>query len=266
MSSTAGWHLAFAGRRILLAGKTDGAHVPDARELAGALGTDPGGLLGAEIPLRPALGRPCHAYDLPEDFEPPSGYSLLGLRALHALVPEDLYRAAGAALQKVDWLRTHGYCSRCGHTTERHPNEQAMVCPACGYLQFARLSPAVIVLIERDREMLLARSPGFPPGMYSTVAGFVEPGESLEETVHREIMEEVGVRVTDVRYFGSQPWPFPHSLMVGFTAQWAGGDIRIDGVEIEDAQWFTPERLPPRIPSPMSIARRLVEDFLRRMS
>jgi NAD+ diphosphatase len=182
------------------------------------------------------------------------------------MVPQELFRAAGAALQKVEWLRTHGFCSRCGHPTERHAHEQAMVCPSCGHLQFPRLSPAVIVLIERDREMLLARSPAFPEGVYSTVAGFVEPGESLEETVHREILEEVGVRVTNVRYFGSQPWPFPHSLMVGFTARWAGGDIAVDGVEIEDAQWFTPERLPPRMPSSMSIARRLVDDFLARVA
>jgi NAD+ diphosphatase len=141
-----------------------------------------------------------------------------------------------------------------------------MLCPACGHLHFPRLAPAVIVLIERDREMLLARSPGFTPGVYSTIAGFVEPGESLEDTVHREIWEEVGVEVEDVRYFGSQPWPFPHSLMVGFVARWKSGDIRIDEKEIEDARWFTPEKLPPGLPSPMSIARRLVDDFLGRVA
>lgn len=113
--------------------------------------------------------------------------------------------------------------------------------------------------------MLLARSPRFPAGVYSTVAGFVEPGESLEECVHREIEEEVGVRVTDLRYFGSQPWPFPHSLMVGFVARWLEGEIVIDGVEIEDARWFTPEAMPPALPFKHSIARRLVDDFLRRV-
>ncbi len=261
-----GWHLAFAGRDILLArGDDDVLRVPTDSELAAILGTDPGGLRGAEVRLPPALGAPCHAYDLPEDFAPPAGASLLGLRALHGIVPEELFRAAGAALQKVEWLRTHGFCSRCGHPTERHASEEAMVCPACGHLHFPRLSPAVIVLIERGREMLLARSPGFPPGTYSTVAGFVEPGESLEDTVHREIREEVGVEVRDLRYFGSQPWPFPHSLMVGFIAQWASGEIRVDGDEIEDAAWFTPERLPPRMPTSFSIARRLVDDFLARM-
>ena len=112
--------------------------------------------------------------------------------------------------------------------------------------------------------MLLARSPRFPEGMYSTLAGFVEPGESLEETVHREILEEVGVRVTNLRYFGSQPWPFPHSLMVGFTAEWSEGDLRVDGVEIEDARWFSHRRMPPQLPTRLSIARLLVDDFLAR--
>jgi NAD+ diphosphatase len=262
--TTHGWHFAFVGRRVLLTDGGHGLHLPDASELAAILGTDPGGMRGAEVRLQPALGEPCVAYDLPEGFEPADGTELVGLRALHGVVPEALFRAAGAALQKVEWLRTNGFCSRCGHATERHASEEAMVCPECGHLHFPRLSPAVIVLIERGREMLLARSPGFPPGMYSTVAGFVEPGESLEDTVHREIREEVGVEVDELRYFGSQPWPFPHSLMVGFLARWASGEIRVDGDEIEDARWFSPERLPPRLPTSFSIARRMVDDFLGR--
>lgn len=261
-----GWHFAFAGRSILLAEEVDGGRrLPGPSELAALLGTDPEGTKGVEVRLAPVAGEACHAYDLPRGFTPPPGTTLVGLRALHGIVPEPLFRAAGAALQKVEWLRTHGFCSRCGQRTERHPSEEAMVCPACGHLHFPRLSPAVIVLIERDREMLLARSPGFPEGMYSTVAGFVEPGESLEETVHREVREEVGVEVRDLRYFGSQPWPFPHSLMVGFLALWDSGEIRVDGREIVDAGWFTPDRLPPRLPTSISIARRMVDDFLGRV-
>lgn len=243
----------------------EGRRIPTEGELAAALATDPGGLVGAQVPLRPALGRRCHAYDLPRSFIAPPGYALVGLRVLHPSVPDELFKAAGTALQKVEWLRTHAFCSKCGHATVRHAEHEAMVCPACGHLHFPRLAPAVIVLIERGREMLLARSPGFTPGVYSTIAGFVEPGESLEDTVHREIWEEVGVQVTDVRYFGSQPWPFPHSLMVGFVARWKSGEIHIDNKEIEDARWFTPEHLPAALPSPMSIARRLVDDFLRRV-
>lgn len=260
---TEGCHFAFAGRRVLLERDGEEFRLPGMRTIARALnGEAPE---PAEVSLPNVDGMPCHAYDLPEDFSAPDGLELVGLRALHPVLSEDLFRAAGTGLQKLEWLRSHGFCSRCGARTERHRSEEAMVCPACGHLQFPRVSPAVIVLIERGREMLLARQPTFPAGMYSTVAGYVEPGESLEETVHREIREEVGVEVRDLRYFGSQPWPFPHSLMVGFTARWASGDIRVDGVEIEDARWFTPEELPPRMPSSYSIALRLLEDFFRRV-
>lgn len=258
------WHLAFAGPRLLVVADGESVRVPGGGELATALETAPEGLVDAEVPLPAAAGRPCHAHDLPSGFEPPPGFALLGLRELFERIPADLFRVAGTALQKVEWLRTHGFCSRCGHATRRHPVHEAMECPACGHLHFPRLSPAVIVLVERGDEMLLARSPRFPDGMYSTLAGFVEPGESLEEAIHREIREEVGVEVADLRYFGSQPWPFPHSLMIGFTARWAGGEIRVDGDEVVDAGWFTAASLPPRLPSPLSIARRLVDDFLRR--
>lgn len=244
----------------------EGLRVPDGEALASALGADPEGLVRAEIPLLQALGRPCSAYDLPENLQAPEGFQLLGLRALFDRIPPELFRVAGTALQKVEWLRTNGFCSRCGAPTRRHEVHQAMACTACGHLHFPRVSPAVIVLVEREGEMLLARSPHFAEGVYSTLAGFVEPGESLEEAVHREILEEVGVEVTDLRYFGSQPWPFPHSLMVGFVARWAGGEIRLEDDEIEDARWFSPDRLPPRLPTSFSIARRLVDDFLERMA
>ena len=139
-----------------------------------------------------------------------------------------------------------------------------MRCPVDGNTAYPRLSPAVIVLIERDDgRALLGRSGRWDTPMYSTLAGFVEPGESLEETVHREIREEVGVEVTDIRYFSSQPWPFPNSLMLGFTAQWASGEIKVDGVEIADAQWFTHDEL-PMIPPKLSIARRLIDDWVDR--
>jgi NAD+ diphosphatase len=139
-----------------------------------------------------------------------------------------------------------------------------MRCPACGLLAFPRLAPAVIVLIERDSgEALLARGRQFVIPMYSCLAGFVEPGETLEEAVHREVREEVGVEIADVAYQSSQPWPFPHSLMIGFRARWAGGDIAIDEREILDAQWYRPDAL-PAIPPPMSIARRLIDGWLAR--
>lgn len=139
--------------------------------------------------------------------------------------------------------------------------ERARRRPACGLTAFPRISPAVIVLIERDGHILMARSARFAAGMYGLIAGFVEPGESLEETARREIMEEVGVTVSDLTYVASQPWPFPNSLMVGFTAKWESGEITPDPAEIEDARWFHPDALPV-LPSKISIARRLVDEFV----
>ena len=136
-----------------------------------------------------------------------------------------------------------------------------MRCTRCGLMHYPRLSPAAIVLVERGDQILLARSPGFPKGLYSVLAGFVEPGESIEETVVREISEEVGIGVQNVTYFGSQPWPFPNSLMIGFTAHHASGDIRIDATEIEDAGWYEPGGFPP-LPPKVSIARAMIDGFV----
>ena len=134
---------------------------------------------------------------------------------------------------------------------------------SCGHQSFPRISPAVIVLVERDNTCLLARSPRFQDGFYSVLAGFAEPGETLEETVAREVLEETGIEVKDIRYFGSQPWPFPDSLMIGFTASYAGGEIRVDGTEILVADWFPFDQL-PKIPGRISIARRLIDWFVNK--
>ncbi|MGH2559987.1 MAG: NAD(+) diphosphatase [Thermomicrobiales bacterium] len=206
-------------------------------------------------------GRPCYAVQMPVGFEPPAGMRFSGLRPLFGAVPDDLFVLAGRAAQIVAWDRDHQFCGRCGGPTEDHPRERAKRCPACGMLQFPRLSPAVITLVEREGEVLLARGPHFAPGMYSVLAGFVEPGESLEEAVAREIDEEVGIAVDEVRYFGSQPWPFPHSLMIGFMARYASGEILMDEREIADAGWFTPHNL-PGLPGRISIARRLIDTYL----
>jgi NAD+ diphosphatase len=158
---------------------------------------------------------------------------------------------------------TNRFCGRCGGETEPASGELAMRCTRCGMMHYPRLTPAAIVLIRRGEQILLARSPGFPKGLYSVLAGFVEPGESIEETIVREVREEVGVRVENVRYFGSQPWPFPNSLMVGFTADYAGGELAPEPGEIEDAGWYTVYDL-PQLPPSTSIARAMIEDFVRR--
>jgi NAD+ diphosphatase len=206
-------------------------------------------------------GRHAYAIEISSDRDLPPGLVAQGLRALYGRLPENMFALAGRAAQIIEWDRTHQFCGRCGTATDYSPGERAKRCPNCGLLSFPRLSPAIIVLVERGDEVLLARGQNFAPGVYSTLAGFVEPGESLEGAVHREIYEESGIELTDVRYFGSQPWPFPHSLMIGFTARYASGEIAIDPKEIADARWFTIDTL-PRVPQKLSIARRLIDSYV----
>jgi NAD+ diphosphatase len=190
--------------------------------------------------------------------------ALMGLRRLYGRLDESLIWLAGRAVQLVDWERTHQFCGRCGAPTHTAPNERVKLCPHCGHTSYPRLSPAMIVRVTREgrngREILMARNKRAKIPMYSVLAGFVEPGETLETCVRREVREEVGVEVENIRYFGSQPWPFPNSLMIAFTADYAGGEIVLQESELVDAQWFTADNLPP-YPPPMSIANRLIEDF-----
>jgi NAD+ diphosphatase len=205
----------------------------------------------------------CYAVELQEGASAPAGMAFEGLRQVYGLLDEDLFWIAARAVQIVDWDRTHQFCGRCGAELTAKTTERAKECSQCGLLHFPRLAPAIIVLVERGQELLLARSRHFAPGMYSVLAGFVEPGESLEEAVIREVREEVGLSIKDIRYFGSQPWPFPHSLMIGFAAKYAGGEISLEDPEIEEAGWFTVENL-PLIPGKISIARKLIDWFLQK--
>jgi NAD+ diphosphatase len=168
------------------------------------------------------------------------------------------FALAGRALQLVDWDRTHQFCGRCGASTQAKSEERVRVCPACKLSAYPRVAPAIMALVKRDTEILLGRSPHFPPGMYSALAGFAEPGESLEQCLAREVAEEVGVRVNNIRYFASQSWPFPHSLMIAFVCDWVDGDLKLQDAEIEDARWFEVLQL-PKLPSKISIARRLID-------
>jgi NAD+ diphosphatase len=185
----------------------------------------------------------------------------VGLRQLFGLLGDGFFRVGGYASQIVEWNQTHQYCGRCGAESVDDPEDRAKRCPRCGLKSFPRIAPAVIVAVTRGERILLARARRFPVTLYSVLAGFVEPGETLEECVAREVGEETGVEVDDLRYFGSQPWPFPHSLMIAFTAAWAGGEIRVDEREILDAGWFAADALPP-IPDKVSIARRLIDRFV----
>jgi NAD+ diphosphatase len=222
------------------------------------------GLAATEEPV--VMGRSgdelCWAVGVAPDEEAPAGYQWASLRTVGADWSHPEWDLAGRAVQLVEWRRTSRYCGRCGTPTVTSPGERALRCPHCGLTAYPRLAPAVIVLVRRGELALLAAGRNFRGGMQSALAGFVEPGENLEEAVHREVGEEVGVALKNLRYVGSQPWPFPHSLMVAFTAEWAGGDIEVDGDEILEADWRSVDDLPP-IPPPISIARTLIDAWVR---
>ena len=180
------------------------------------------------------------------------------VRRLFSLAGAEAIYLAGRATHLLDWQKNHRHCGNCGTRTIRKAGEFAMLCPACDLLVYPRISPAIMVLISRGDELLLARGSHFKPGVFSALAGFVEAGETLEQCARREVFEEVGIEIANLRYFGSQAWPFPNSLMVAFFADYAGGTINPDPVEIEAANWFSRRAL-PALPDPVSIARQLID-------
>jgi NAD+ diphosphatase len=248
---------AFQGAQILIMREEQTATVPSARDMRD---------LGLSPKRSQYLGildeQHCFACELEEGSTLPEGMQWSGLRALFGAIDDSLFAVAGRAFQIVDWDRSHQFCGRCGTPTQIKNHERARECPSCGQVHYPRIAPAIMALVRRGREFLLARSPHFAPGMYSALAGFVEPGETLEQTLVREVREEVGIEVANVRYFASQPWPFPHSLMIAFNADYAGGEITPAPGEIEAAEWFTIDRLPPALPSKISISRRLIDATL----
>ena len=234
-------------------------HLVVAVHIDGSLRVENGGQPVDGIFLGVLDGRFAWAVDASSD-EDLDRYS--DLRSQWGALDEITWTVAGRGLQLVEWQRTHRFCGRCATPTVATPGERARRCPACGLMAFPRLAPAVIMLIERDDgRVLLARNVNFPMPMFSCLAGFVEPGETLEQAVARETLEEVGVVVDDIRYWGSQPWPFPHSLMVGFRARYASGDLVLQEDEIAEARWFARDDM-PIIPPPMSIGRRMIDGWL----
>lgn len=210
-------------------------------------------------------GYPCYSAEVDPETIPSEGMDFQDLRALYPDLDEDLYLLAGRAVQIVTWDVNHQFCGKCGTPTQTMSDEMAKVCPECGFTSYTRLSPAVITAITKDGKLLMAQHARSPGRMYGLIAGFAEAGETLEETVQRETMEEVGLKVKNIKYFGSQPWPFPHSLMIGFTAEYESGMIQVDGDEITDARWFTADELPSH-PSRMSIAGELIEWYINNCS
>ena len=203
-------------------------------------------------------GQHCFSCEVDREVTAPAGLAWAGLRSLFGAMDDALFAVVARAVQVMDWDCSHQYCGRCGGPTTLKSGERARECPSCGQIHYPRIAPAVMVLVRKADQLLLARSPHFPPGMHSALAGFVEPGESLEQCLRREVKEEVGLEVTGLRYFASQSWPFPHSLMIAFNCDHAGGEIVPEPGEIEAAAWFDVDHLPV-LPNGISIARRLID-------
>lgn len=207
-------------------------------------------------------GRSCFAAEVSADTPAPVSMRFNELRPLIGVLPEKLFACAGTAFQLIDWDRSWHFCPRCAARLEPKAGERAKECGACGFVGYPPIAPAVIVAVVRDGKLLLATSRRFRPGLFSVLAGFVEAGETLEACVHREIREEVGIEVTDIKYFGSMSWPFPNSLMAGFTCRHASGEIVVDQVEIDAAGWYGPDELPPILPLRGTLSRKLIDWFL----
>ncbi len=206
-------------------------------------------------------GTPCYTAALEASTIAPQGTQFQPLRSLMKIWPEAPFTLAGRASQILLWERNHRFCGHCGTPLQADANERVRRCPGCQLDHYPRITPAVIMRITRGSDILLSRSPHFPPGMRSVQAGFVEAGESLEEAVQREIQEEVGLEICNIRYFGSQPWPFPQSLMLAFTAEYASGDLRVNLDELEAADWYSPKQLPP-LPPQRSIAYGMIKQWV----
>jgi len=249
------WFL-FHNKLLLVEHRESGYRIPRSPDLEDLAITPP----ALYLRFGSLHGRSCCGAKLAEKPQMNEPFRFIGLRDLFLSSDPDLVRAAGIANQLLQWDQNHRYCGKCGVHTVDKTDERAKICPQCGLINYPRLSPAIIVAVEREGRILLAHSQRFPAKFYSVLAGFVEPGETLEECVKREIQEEVGITVKNIRYFGSQPWPFPDSLMIGFTAEYDTGDICIDPAEITDAGWFPAGKLPP-IPPKISIARQLIDWF-----
>jgi NAD+ diphosphatase len=253
--------LAFHGDRLLLQRTQDDAGVglPTLSDLEGI------GIAG-RFPM--AVGEideiPIEARDVPTLPELSDDWRQEGVRALFGIVDEQLFSLIGRAAHLIHWRRTSEHCGVCGSTTELCTSERAICCPSCGLIQFPRISPSIVVLIEDGPRCLLTHETAFQTGLFTCLAGFVEPGETLEQAIRREVHEEVDLEVADLRYFGSQPWPYPDGLMIGFHATYASGSLRKRDGELKEARWFDVTEL-PMIPGPFSLARQLIDDFRARV-
>ncbi|HBX22927.1 MAG TPA: NAD(+) diphosphatase [Desulfotomaculum sp.] len=248
----------FYNQKLLVKINNDTIYIPNKEDL-----TELETQLTKEIYIGRLGNSPCFVAEVTnEPLSLPVGLNYESLRKLYIKSEDDIFRMAGRAHQIMNWVRKHQFCGQCGVPTKNKTDELAKECPSCGATSFPRISPAVIVAIVKEDKILLARNINFPTSFYSVLAGFVEPGETLEECVQREVQEEVGIEVKNIKYFGSQSWPFPDSLMIGFTAEYADGEIAVDNMELSHADWFSCCNMPAKIPGKRTIAGRLIEWFL----
>jgi NAD+ diphosphatase len=203
---------------------------------------------------------PCIACQIDPQTSIPQNWRALDIRALFGQIDDALFAIVGYASHLLYWVCHHHYCSNCGHLTESIPSTWGRICPNCDFATYPTVTPAILALVHDDRRVLLVGKPGWGQRR-SIIAGFVEPGETLEECVRREVFEEVGIEITNITYVANQPWPYPDQLMVGFTARYAGGELRLDRSELAAGDWYTPDELPD-LPSPVSLAYHIITQWV----
>lgn len=210
------------------------------------------------------FGKDCYVVEL-DDVPMVIDHHWQNLRNLLGMLSPTQYEVAARALQIIGWHKDHQFCGRCGQETQSHEHEMAKHCQPCDLLFYPRLSPCVITVVTRGEEILLAHNPAFPARFFSALAGFIEAGESIESALRREVKEEVGIEIGKVEYFGSQSWPFPSQLMIGFVAEYESGEIAVDGVEIEEANWYRYDDL-PMVPPTSTLSGQLIQHFVNQHS
>lgn len=253
----ADWSLVFAGRNSVMGMRAAPGSPWTVSAVIDLWDIDPTNA----VPVGYWQGRALWAFSIPESSVNSTEHIASNLYSLLGRVDDDLFRAHGRAYQLLHWLNTHKFCGRCGSLTEITEGGRAILCVDCALRVYPRVSPCVIVLVSKGNQLLLAAAAGFQKRFYSTLAGFMEPGETCEQAVVREVREEVGIEVGDIQFFSSQAWPFPSQVMIGFFAEWRSGNLKLNEEEIEDADWFEVDALPPTPPM-ASISGQLIAHFI----
>ena len=209
--------------------------------------------------------KPCYLSELTSESKIDDGTMLTPLRNLLGRIPDSLFTVCSRSIQLSEWYKNNQFCGACGLKLQRHNSERAMFCTCNNLLIYPKISPCIIVLVTKGEELLLAHNKNFPGAFYSTLAGFIEAGESAESAIHREIYEEVKIKVKNIQYYGSQSWPFPSQLMLGYHAEYLEGDITPDGEEIDSADWFNYKKLPQVPTGNISISGQLIESYIEKL-